>query len=164
MVLKKHMHPYPNPIVQCIKTVDSKIFDAFPETKVMIEEFVSANLINLNSERMAQHIRHHIIPAIHAIHIADAEETGTEPWSREELMRSFNLTNVGVQTAWRWLKRLGYTYQENKKCYFSDKHEDPRNIAACLVYIKKYLKLEIRAHHWVQTTEEKAIELEGNKI
>ena len=87
---------HPNPIIQCSKKFGRKIFDAFPETKVTIEEFASANLINPNSKRMTQHICNHIIPDIHAIHIADAEKTITEPWSRDELMRSFNLINIGV--------------------------------------------------------------------
>jgi hypothetical protein len=68
---------------------------------------------------------------------------------------------VCPNTAWRWLQLMGYKYDENRCCYYTDGHEredvaKDRNKR----FLVEYFKLERRAHRRVQLTEEKANELE----
>ena len=56
---------------------------------------------------------------------------------------------------------LGYKYNKNKKCYYTDGHEKPdvvtdRNDR----FLIEYFCLEKCAHRWVQLEEVKAVQLE----
>jgi hypothetical protein len=68
---------------------------------------------------------------------------------------------VCASRVWQWLQLMGYKYDENCRCYYTDGHEredavKDRNKR----FLTQYFKLERRAHRWVQLTEEKAKELE----
>jgi hypothetical protein len=68
-----------------------------------------------------------------------------------------DLKRVSPNTAWRWLQWMGYKYDKNRRCYYTDGHEredvvKDRNKR----FLVEYFKLERRAHRWVQLTEEKA--------
>ena len=55
---------------------------------------------------------------------------------------------------------LGYKYVAIKKCYFTDRHEDPKNIRDREVFIDLYLNYETNAYLWVHMKEDDAILLE----
>ena len=57
---------------------------------------------------------------------------------------------------------FGFSYNERKKCYFSDKHENVENVNCRKDFIRKYFDYEMRTHRWVQIAEELAIELEND--
>ena len=43
-------------------------------------------------------------------------------------MKMLGLKNVSISTVWRWTHHFGFSYDERKKCYLSDKHENRENI------------------------------------
>ena len=43
----------------------------------------------------------------------------------EEVLAFVGLKNITHVTAWRWMTDLRYSYDENKKCYYTDSHERP---------------------------------------
>ena len=61
------------------------------------------------------------------------------------------------------MKFIGFTYDERRKSYFSDKHEDQENRIYRKQFISKYFELEKRTHHWVQIDEDSAKEMEKNQ-
>ena len=71
--------------------------------------------------------------------------------SYADLLQMLDLKNIYITTVWRWLKALGYCYNENKRCYYTDGHEqeyvvkDHENI-----FLIKYFEAELRCHWWVQ--------------
>jgi hypothetical protein len=67
----------------------------------------------------------------------------------EEFLKMLKLKTVEASTASRWLKVLRFKYCEQKKPYFSDHHDHPKNIEARKAFGKKYFELERRAHRWV---------------
>ena len=69
-----------------------------------------------------------------------------------EFLFEYGLKSVCNITIWKWMKFLGYKYNERKKCYFSDKHEH-----------KKYFTLKKRAYQWIHITEDEAKRLEQDK-
>ena len=57
---------------------------------------------------------------------------------------------------------FGFSYNERKKCYFSDEHENMENVNHRKDSIRKYFNYEMRTHYWVQITKEMAVELEND--
>ena len=56
---------------------------------------------------------------------------------------------------WRWLRRLGFSYDTRKKSFFVDGHERPNVVCRrnefCLLYLSK---LEPKTHRWIQVPKE----------
>lgn len=72
--------------------------------------------------------------------------TGEESW----LMRITNVTGVTcpptvcLRTAERWLHFLGYEISKKAKGFYTDKHEDPKQVEARKEFITAYKSLESR--------------------
>jgi hypothetical protein len=62
---------------------------------------------------------------------------------------------ISISTTWRWLRRLGFSYDFRKKSFFVDGHERPNVVSRrnefCILYLSK---LEPRTHRWIQATKE----------
>ena len=86
-----------------------------------------------------------------------------EDLSLEEFLSDYGLKNIGNTTIWRWMKLIGYEYNERRKSYYSDRHEHEENIEYRKKFIKKYFMLEKRAHRWVHIVEEEAKRLEQDE-
>jgi hypothetical protein len=63
------------------------------------------------------------------------------------------IRNFSIPTCWRWLHRLGFSYNTQRKGYYVDGHER-RDVVACREqFFRDYLtKLEPRCRRWVQFT------------
>ena len=62
---------------------------------------------------------------------------------------------VSISTTWRWLRRLGFTYDTRKKSFFIDGHEQPDVLFCRNEFCTLYLsKLEPRTHQWIQVMKE----------
>ena len=51
---------------------------------------------------------------------------------------------------------MGFSYDERKKSYFSDRHEDEGNKTCRKKFIKEYFELEKRTYRWIQIGEKLA--------
>jgi len=58
---------------------------------------------------------------------------------------------------------LGFKFDEQKKCYFTDRHEHAENVADRKKFRKDYFEYEKRTYRWIQITEETAQKLENDK-
>ena len=78
-----------------------------------------------------------------------------------ELLCMLDLKTISMMTIRRWIKILGYRYDENKFSYYTNMHacdnvvEDRYNH-----YLKEYVTAEQRTYHWIQVIEDTAIKLE----
>ena len=155
--------PHPNHYVQMGKKVMPKLFEAFPKAKNMIKKFASENLQVLSSDALALHVKDEVIPTLHKKHIQECEVNNQVAMDIDEFKHFLNLTHVDPTTCWRWLKLLGYKHLPNKKCYYTDRHEDPANVEARKVFIDKYFNYESQAYVWVHLTAEEATILENDQ-
>ena len=106
-------------------------------------------------------IRNDNIPDTYRTYLGECD-SGNEPLSQECFLQIFGLKNVSNTIVQKWMQNIGFTYDERRKSYFSDKHEDKENILSRKKFIKKYFDLERRTHRWVQIPESLAIEMEGD--
>ena len=83
---------------------------------------------------------------------------------RDCLLRVYLESPISLSTTWRWLRRLGFTYDTRKKSFFVDGHERPNVIFRRNEFCTLYLtKLEPRAHRWIQVTAETVEEWKREK-
>ena len=61
------------------------------------------------------------------------------------------------------MARLGFKYEERKKCYYVDNHESDENVNYRRKILKRYFQYGIRAHCWIQLplNEGKKLEEKG---
>ena len=64
---------------------------------------------------------------------------------------------ISLSTTWRSLRRLGFSYDAQKKTFFVDGHKQPNVVFQRNQFCKNYLsKLEPRFHWWIQVTKNTA--------
>ena len=114
----------------------------------------------MSSESVAAEIRQNILLKCYEDLLGETDNPGGLP-SYNEPLQMLDLKRVSPNTAWPWLQWMGYKYDENCHCYYTDGHEREDVVKDCNKrFLVEYFKLERRAHRWVQLTEEKANELE----
>ena len=135
-----------------------KLFSFFPEAKEKLKEYCEKEIDSgsLSSEQVARQLRRKIIPKCYKRWVKETpkEERKDLPMY-EEVLAFVGLKNVSHVTAWRWMTDLGYSYDENKKCYYTDGHERPdvvkyRNEK----FLLQYFKHEIKCYRWVQLSKD----------
>ena len=142
---------------------EPKLFSLFPEAKEELLEYCNTQAAAgaLNSEIVASEIRNHTIQNCYK-KLVDALETNESIPTIEEFKSMVDLKNVTVSTSWRWLQSYGFTYSDQKKCYFTDGHEredvvKDRNNR----FLLNYFRYELRSMRWIQITETLAKEIEN---
>ena len=74
---------------------------------------------------------------------------------RDCLLQGYIESPISISTTWRWLRRLGFGHDRNKKSFFVDGHERPDVVYHRNEFCANYLsKLEPRTHRWIQVTKE----------
>ena len=142
-----------------------KLFQFFPEAKTAIIRFCSEGVKNgsLSSESLRNEILTGIAPNCYKQLIDDAGNDASLMPSYKELLYNLDLTTICISTVWRWMIVLGYEYDENKKCYYTDGHERPDVVADRNDrFLLEYFRLEKCAHRWAQLKEVEAVYLENN--
>jgi hypothetical protein len=163
----RHDEIFFHPVYRC-KPLEPKLFACFPEVKNKIHSFCQKkeNLASLSVESLRNEIVDTMIPEIYETLLQEQQEHEDFEeevfWTKEEMLAYLGLKSISPSTVWRWMQRLGYKYSETKKCYYVDGHENEENITARKRFIAEYWRNEIRAHRWVQLTEEEAQELEDD--
>ena len=61
------------------------------------------------------------------------------------------------------MRFMNFSYNERKKSYFSDRHEDKNNKDDRKIFIKKNFNIEKRTYQWIQITEESAKKYERDE-
>jgi hypothetical protein len=102
---------------------DVALFAVFPEAHNMLLSWGKKNLETLNSETARKYLLEVVIPFCHEQCNEELTMLGNPSFNLEQFMKFVNLKTLTVVTTWRWLRLLGFTYCENKKCYYTDGHE-----------------------------------------
>ena len=76
---------------------------------------------SLSAEALSAELKTKILPQCYEELKAESGENEIFPY--EELLAMNDLKNVSTPTAWRWMKYLGFNYNETKKCYYTDGHD-----------------------------------------
>jgi hypothetical protein len=128
------------------------------------------NQPSMSAESVAAEIRQIILPKCYKDLLAEEdillEETNkvSNLPSYDKLLGMLDLKRVCASTVWQWLQLMGYIYDENRHCYYTDGHEREDVVKdQNKWFLTQNFKLERQAHRWVQLTEEKAKELEHLK-
>ncbi|KAI2499988.1 hypothetical protein MHU86_14511 [Fragilaria crotonensis] len=154
---------HPNHIVRCGKRPLPLLFLRFPKAEEKITAFGLSNLTTLTVELVHSFCLEKLIPELFKQWCDDMEqcriEEGTtdrlnhEPLSQEMFLLEHGIRNFSIPTCWRWLHRLGFSYNTQKKGYYVDGHERSDVIACREQFCSDYLtKLEPRCLRWVQFT------------
>jgi hypothetical protein len=139
------------------------LFAVFPEAHNMLLSWGKKNLETLNSETARKYLLEVVIPFCEHQCNIELTRLGVAPFNNEQFMKFVNLKSLTVVTTWRWLRLLGFSYCENKKCYYTDGHERADNVRYRIQFIKKYFEYEFRTYRWIQISDEDAIRLESLK-
>jgi hypothetical protein len=63
--------------------------------------------------------------------------------SYDELLGMLDLKGVCASTVWQWLQLMGYKYNENRRCYYTDGHERENVVKdRNKRFLTQYFKLE----------------------
>jgi hypothetical protein len=127
----------------------------------MLLSWGKKNLETLNSETARKYLLEVVIPFCHEQCNDELTLLGNPPFNLEQFMKFVNLKMLTAVTTWRWLWLLGFSYCENKKCYYTDIHERADNVRYRIQFIKKYFEYEYHTYRWLQLSDEDAICLES---
>jgi hypothetical protein len=75
------------------------------------------------------------------------------------LLQDYGLMNLCISMIYRWLQKLGFTYQPRKKGYYVDGHKKEQTVKYRYTFINTYFNYEFGTARWIQITEERATEL-----
>ena len=120
-------------------------------------EYCIRNLADLTVEQARNELITTIIPNAMADKTAmtNEDKEDAEATTKESLLKGYLDSPISFTTPWRWLRCLGFQYDNRKKSFFVDGHEQPNVVFHRNEFCKKYLtKLEPRTHRWIQVTKE----------
>jgi hypothetical protein len=142
------------------KEVEPKLFSVYPEAKAAVNRYFSKNLESVNVDQFRSYLLDEVLPKI----ILDTNlNTNEPPLDLAELLSSIGLRTLGLATAYKYLRHLGYIYSQSKKCYYNDGHEKPEQISYRRTFIVEYFASELLCYVWIQITEEAAKMLESKR-
>ncbi len=109
------------------KTKDNlpPFLDLNPKAYKAIKKYGNCNLASMSVEVMSQHIHHMILPQIiekerqEKIRAGEMNASEVQKYERESrtLLKRYGLTCICPGTVYRWMKKLGFNYEPQKKSY-----------------------------------------------
>jgi hypothetical protein len=154
---------HPNNIVRCGKRPQPLLFLKYPQVKQEITSFGLKNLTTLTVELVYSYCLETLFPRLYEIWREDmhhaASSVHPQPNDLGELtlqkfLIAHGMHNFSIPTCWRWLHRLGFSYNSHRKGYYVDGHERSDVVETRKVFCKNYLtELEPRCLRWVQYSE-----------
>ena len=152
--------PHPNNYIEMGRKYHSPFLDSFPEAKLSLRDWANDNLDILSCQAVSIQLQQNIIPNIFNSLPDDLQAEGL---TYKNFLNHYGLKSITSQTAWRWMKLIGFHFDKRKKCYFSDHHEDMGNVEYRKIFIQKYFKYELNTYRWVHISEDFAKNLEQEK-
>ena len=141
-----------------------KLFDYFPQAKSLISQHALQNLNDLTMSTMHDYIHNTLLPNLRDAAQSELreeleEEAGNnEDAIREQLekitvnsiLRECNLTVLNEETIRQWMHKIGFQFEERKKCFFVDAHEREDVVQDRNAYVKDALEQDLSRHCWIQ--------------
>jgi hypothetical protein len=164
--------PFPNPNILKKNPLPELLEYFQEEITAPWHSYCIEKLADLTVEMARNHLVSTLIPS------AVVESRGNEDTDEQQRGHSSSSTNtirdcllqdyierpISISTTWRWLRRLGFTYDTRKKTFFVDGHERPNVVFKRNEFCSLYLsKLEPRTHRWIQVTAELVEEWKRDK-
>jgi hypothetical protein len=137
-----------------------KLFVVYPEARALINKYFIHNLESVNVDEFRNHVLEKVFPQL--LNEMPVVVDGVEPLSFQDLLSSINLKTLGLATAYKYLRFLGYKFDLTRKSYYNDGHEKPEQVEYRKRFISDYFKKELSCYLWIQITEETAIQLENS--
>jgi hypothetical protein len=166
---KYESFPHPNLSVQCGKQPLPRLLEVYPCAKEQIVSFGLKNLAHLSIEAVYQFILSTVVPRLAALWIKesldDAATTSSTPSSSNNsttganedddvvllFLRAHRRKNFSFSTSWKWMRLLGFDYNNRRKSYYVDGHEREDVVAHRHSFCKNYLTmLEPYCRRWIQ--------------
>jgi hypothetical protein len=178
---KLEFFPHPNLYVHCRKRPLPRLLEICPDAKEQILSFGMKNLAKLTIESVRDFIVSTAIPRLalqwqhdgEATASADHQQvaglnstittkTSTRTSHTEEnqkasrtlissFLHAYGLKTLSSSTVWRWMKRLGFDFDDRKKSFYVDGHEQEDVVANCKHFCSTYLtELEPFCRRWIQ--------------
>ena len=85
------------------------------------------------------------------------EERKDSEYNRDKLYEEFHFKSLTILTVYKWMVRLGFTFEPRKKSYHVDTHKNPKNIEYRKKFITRYFEFELRSYCWYQISKEEKI-------
>ena len=148
------------------KTNETRTPDFFknnPDAQRRIEQFALNTLNKLTMESLHDYIHSVLLPDLRDTKRSERAEILKEEGIDEEriathidvitvdsILAESNLKVLNQETIRNWMHKLGFKYEERKKCFFVDVHEREDVVKDRNIFVKNYLAGELRRHVWIQ--------------
>ena len=121
-----------------------------PEAAMFIQAYAKENLKDLDSKLILEYLHDTLIPKF----MKDEKAT-----DKKRFLKKYGLTKLCPRTVLNWLHALGFRYEEHRKNFYVDNHEDPATVRYRWKFVARYLLVEKRAHRWIQITKSEMLSL-----
>jgi hypothetical protein len=118
-----------------------------PDLKKSLLQYATSNLNELTAELLLAYLHDTALPAL--LEQIQAELDCAE-YSMYDLLQQHRLTTLSVPTIYRWMRLLGFKYEQRRKCYYVDGHEKPETKAYRKKFVRRYFEYERMMHRWIQ--------------
>ena len=143
---------------------EPKLFEFEPSTKEQFLHYCNSMIKSgeLSTESARTELVNVISPKCYASLVSELGESDrNNHQTYDEFLKFMGLRSISMNTTWRWMHHLGLSYDENRRCYYTDGHERPDVVDdRDNRFLDVYFNYEIRTHRWVQITDSVATELE----
>ena len=144
------------------KSEDPRMFQIFPDAKKELISFARDDKLRLTHADVHLEFVTNILPRLYKRYVEESKNGDLPYYTLDEILHMGGYTSAETmcpKTIFNWMRKLGFSYKEHVKSYYTDRHESPENILARCEYIKWYFGIEINCFRWVQLTEKQAMEL-----
>ena len=152
-----------------------RIFLDYSDEAINLRAFIRTNLEDISVEKVHHYIHDKLFLRI-ASSFMDREanekmqKNANKEWNVDEdevqmitingMLAHYKLTSLSRSTVWSWMKVLGMKYDDRNKNYYVDGHKRPDVVFSRWIFVKKYLRRELRMHRWIQVSKEQLSELD----
>jgi hypothetical protein len=84
--------------------------------------------------------------------------TGQGNSQNKNVLSHYRITNFNHSTAWRWMRALGMRYNDRSKNYYVDGQKREDVVVSRNIFVKSYLRDEMRMYRWIQFSVQEAKE------
>ena len=121
-----------------------------------IQQYARENLHKLSIEFLREYLHDVFLPKmVKESYMLKPNSEGYEQ-SLLELLKKYNLTCISPSMIATWMEKLGFKYEQWKKGYYIDGHENPATVEYRKAFVQQYLTYESRVHHRIQITKEES--------
>lgn len=149
---RNNTFPHPNHAVRCGKQPLPLLFEKYPVAMDEIIQFGVKNLTTLSLESVHGFCHDILIPKL--FEQWQSENRDQDRLTKDMFLAEHRLSTLSIPTCWRWLHRLGFTYNTKQKGYYVDGHERSDVIASRKVFCETYLTdIEPKCLRWIHVSQ-----------